>query len=102
MRGRVGVGLRPGDSGIKQDLYHGIERIDQVLRNGHALKQSAKSLFYEVFLVEDEEQLIKWQEAGGKAKYPNKEDHVQCYIPPPDILLPRFDNLVARCVYPVM
>ena len=37
MDGRVGLGLRLGDCGIKQDLFHGAERFDRVLLPGHSL-----------------------------------------------------------------
>ena len=77
MKGRVGVGLRPGDNGIKQDLYHGIERIDQVLQSGHSLKTQVKSLLYEAFLADDELQLVKWQQAGRPG---NKKEHVQSHM----------------------
>lgn len=50
--GMVGRNLREGDDGIKQDLYHGAERFDAVLRSGHGLKTQVKSLFYEAFFEE--------------------------------------------------
>lgn len=34
MKGRVGVGLRPEDDGIKLDVYHAIERIEQLMTSG--------------------------------------------------------------------
>lgn len=91
--GRVGVGLRPGDDGIKQDLYHGAERFDGILQSGHSLKTQVKSLFYEAFLMDEQSDYEQWIKAGSPGE---KRQHVRQYIPSPELLLPRFDSLVAR------
>ena len=91
--GMVGRNLREGDDGIKQDLYHGAERFDAVLRSGHSLKVSVKSLFYEAFFEEDPGDLEKWMRAGSHGE---RRDHVRQYIPPPNLLLTRFNQLVDR------
>ena len=60
MEGRVGVGLHPGDSGMKEDAWHGAETFDGILQPGHSMRQQVKSLFYQVFFIDDAEDLANW------------------------------------------
>ena len=55
-----------------------------------------KSLFYDTFLVDGLGDMKAWVDAGRPGGVDGKKLHVRCHIPEPDVLLPRFNEIVAR------
>lgn len=94
MEGRVGVGLHPDDDGIKQDLYHLIERFRDTLMPGHSLTDTALNQLWGVFRVYDKSDEDRWLLARGDEKYPKKSKWVRAYCPPPEDILPRLASWV--------
>jgi hypothetical protein len=92
--GLLGRGLSEGDSGLRTDLYHWIEKECDTWAPGHSSHQSAKSDLYKTLLTPDNDDLSKY--LAWKGTKGNEADHVRKYIPKPDILLQRFEAWVTR------
>ena len=78
-------------------LYHSNTNhsTDVMSYSGHSMRSEAKSLFFEAFFIDDQEDIIKVRQ-GGITDHAAARKHVRTYIPKPELLLSRFYSVVSR------
>jgi hypothetical protein len=87
-QGVLGKGLQEGDSGLRTDVYHWVEKECDTWLPGHPRTVEAKNDLYQTLLAPCLEDLAAWEAAGSPG---DRNDYVRRYIPPPAELLVRFE-----------
>jgi len=95
----LGVGLHPGDDGIKQDLWHWLQRHNRSFLARHSLKKAAMNDLKDHVLVPDLEDVNKYAAATGTTAPlvgDQHKKHVRYRMPAPDVQLARYEAWVNK------
>ncbi len=79
-QGVLGQGLQEGDSGLRTDVYHWVEKECDTWLPGHPRTVEAKNDLYLTLLQPCLEDLAAWEAAGSPG---DRNDYVRRYTPPP-------------------
>lgn len=89
----LGEGLMPGDAGVRGDVFHLFQHMQDTFLPGHSNTDAAVKALKAAFWDEDVEDRARWaafkQHSSKLGDKPAKH-HVRRYLPPPPALSQRF------------
>jgi hypothetical protein len=88
--GLLGIGLQPGDSGLRTDIYHWVEKECETWSPAHERREDAKKALYTILFEKDQNDLQACI-AAGKTTSEQQAGRVRKYVPEPTALLAKFD-----------